>query len=252
MKLRLRGAAVGLFVVQRLFAQGLLVQGAPSTPQRAQLAVVATLKKNLDAKKLTIGDRVTAQVIQDVVMDGKLVVPRQSKIVGHVVDVQAFTKGEAQARLALVFDLVQLKKGGTLNFRGVLAAVSPPLFDPFAEAALSSPSPYGSGANGPANKAMISAAQITNPTYSSDQQSSGAIALKNQHGGVDHNDKTRAPGAGRLAALDVASRGVLGIPGLYLVNAGSVPTLVSVGKNLEIESGSQIVIALEFPAPANK
>src|SRR5215472_8936030 len=121
MKLRLRGAAVGLFIVQRLFAQGLLVQGAPSTPQHAQLAVIATLKKNLDAKNLKIGDRVTAQVIQDVVMDGKLVVPRQSKIVGHVVDVQAFTKGEAHARLALVFDLVQLKRGGTLSFRGVIA-----------------------------------------------------------------------------------------------------------------------------------
>lgn len=236
-----------------MFAQGSVVQGAPSTPQHTgQLAVVATLNKNLDAKKAKAGDKVTARIIQDLIISGKLVIPRQSKLVGHVVDVRALTKNEAQSRLTLVFDIVQLKKGSVLSLRGVLQALSPPLYDQLIEAALSSPSPYGSGGNGPANRAMISAAQITNPPYTSDQsQSSGARALKNEQRGMENSNKTRAPGAAPRVALDVSSRGVFGIPGLYLLNTGSLPSLVAFGRNLDIESGSQLVVGLESLSAKN-
>src|SRR5260370_2344367 len=47
------------------------------------------LTKSLDARKAKAGDQVTAMVTQDVKSDGKVVVRKGSKLIGHVTEAKA-------------------------------------------------------------------------------------------------------------------------------------------------------------------
>jgi cytoskeletal protein RodZ len=57
----------------------------------------ATLANSLDAKKNKAGDRVEARTAQDVKQDGKVVLKKGTRLVGHVTEAQARTKDQAQS-----------------------------------------------------------------------------------------------------------------------------------------------------------
>src|ERR1700682_4208742 len=69
------------------------------------------LTKSLDTKKAKVGDEVTARVTQDVKSDGKVVVPKGSKLIGHVTEAKARTNESSESRLGMAFDRAVLKDG---------------------------------------------------------------------------------------------------------------------------------------------
>src|SRR5712672_3088482 len=71
----------------------------------------AELTKTVDAKKAKVGDPVTAVLVADVLSHGKIVARHDSKLVGHVTEVQLHTKEMPESRLGIVFDTVILKSG---------------------------------------------------------------------------------------------------------------------------------------------
>src|SRR5438270_1246499 len=64
----------------------------------------ATLANSLDVKKNKPGDRVEARTTQDVKQDGKVVLKKGTRLVGHVTEAQARSKEQAQSQLGIVFD----------------------------------------------------------------------------------------------------------------------------------------------------
>jgi len=98
--------------------------GAPATLDDGSL-LYAELSKTIDAKKAKAGDPVSAVLIADVLSHGKIVVRRESKLVGHVTEAQPHSKDTPESRLGIVFDKVILKGGQEIPFVSVLMALSP-------------------------------------------------------------------------------------------------------------------------------
>jgi hypothetical protein len=90
--------------------------------------ILAEFSQSLNAKKLKPGDAIKAQVSQDVVAHGKIVIPADSILVGHVTEVKAGEKENHPSRLGIVFDKVLLKHHVELALRGVIHALAPPAF----------------------------------------------------------------------------------------------------------------------------
>src|SRR5215813_8313349 len=87
----------------------------------------AELIKPLDAKKAKPGDEVSAKVTQDVKSDGKVVIHKGTRLVGHVTEAQARTKEQANSTLGIAFDKAVLKGGEEVSFNSVIQAIAPPM-----------------------------------------------------------------------------------------------------------------------------
>ena len=81
----------------------------------------------LKAKKLKVGDKVKAEVSQDVVSHGKVIIPVETKLVGHVTEVSARDSTHPESRLGIVFDRILLKHFHDIDFEAVVQAVSQPV-----------------------------------------------------------------------------------------------------------------------------
>ena len=73
--------------------------------------IPAVLSKSLDSKKNKEGDEVTAKTTADVLSQGQIIIPRNSKLIGHVTQARAKAKGESDSALGIAFDRAILKDG---------------------------------------------------------------------------------------------------------------------------------------------
>jgi hypothetical protein len=64
----------------------------------------ATLATSLDAKRSKPGDEVEARAANDVKQDGKVVLKRGTRLIGHVTQAQARVGGQTQSQLGIAFD----------------------------------------------------------------------------------------------------------------------------------------------------
>ena len=89
--------------------------------------MLVELSKGLKAKKLKVGDKVKAEVSQDVVSRGKVIIPVETKLVGHVTEVNPRDSAHPESRLGIVFDRILLKHFHDIDFEAVVQAVSQPV-----------------------------------------------------------------------------------------------------------------------------
>jgi hypothetical protein len=62
---------------------------------------------------------------------------------------------------------------------------------------------------------------------------------------LESADKPGQSGTDRHGALTVSSKGVFGLPGLFLSNGTPTPAIVAAGHDVELKSGTQIVLRLD-------
>src|SRR5712671_4706505 len=86
-------------------------QAASASRLQSGSTVQAELSKPVDVRKNKPGDEVIAKTTQDVKSDGRVVLPKGSKIVGRVTQAQARTKGQEESQLGMAFDHAVLKDG---------------------------------------------------------------------------------------------------------------------------------------------
>jgi hypothetical protein len=129
-------------------------------------------------------------------------------VVGHVTQATARSKGDPTASLGIAFDKIQVPGGKDMMIKGTLQAVGP------------------------------------NPNESGPE--TGAAGGNSLHAG---NGSTAAagtglglqPGQGGGKMIDPHATGVVGIKNLQLENS----VLTSTGKEVKLDSGSQMVIKIE-------
>src|SRR5713101_9725794 len=92
-------------------ANGAATSAEQSGSLAAGTAVNAELNQSVDSKKAKEGDAVTAHTTESVKSDGKVVIPKGTKLVGHVTRATARAKGDADSALAVQFDRAILKNG---------------------------------------------------------------------------------------------------------------------------------------------
>ncbi|MGH8178218.1 MAG: hypothetical protein ACREV5_18330, partial [Steroidobacter sp.] len=89
-----------------------------------------TLNKPIDARKAKVGDEVTATVSKNIESDGRVVVNKGAKLVGHVAAARPLSraKGSADAKgqseLAIVFDRAVLKNGREVPLDATVQALA--------------------------------------------------------------------------------------------------------------------------------
>src|SRR5580692_7829305 len=76
----------------------------------------ASLATSLDAKRSKVGDEVEVRTEEDVKQDGKVVLKKGARLVGHVTQAQARANGQSQSQLGIAFDHAVLKNGQEIPF----------------------------------------------------------------------------------------------------------------------------------------
>jgi len=83
-----------------------------------------TLNTSLDSKKAKSGDNVNARTTEAVKSDGKMVLPKGTRLVGHVIQASARAKGDSESALAITFDRAILKNDQEVPLNVAIQAIA--------------------------------------------------------------------------------------------------------------------------------
>jgi hypothetical protein len=212
--------------------------GAPKRIAPGSVLPVS-LTKTIDAKKAKTGDEVVAKVTQDMkTTSGEVLVPKDTKVVGHVTEAQARSKEQKESQVGIAFDRAVMKDGGEMQMPMSIQAIIGPQNQNNQDNAGggngsgSAPAP-GSGGNSGTGRASGMAGSAPAPTTS---PSSGA---GNSPTDAQEGTNARPP-------ITAQTQGVVGISDLKLTNSapsaneGSVVS--SEKNNVKLESGTLMLL----------
>jgi hypothetical protein len=223
-------------------------------------AMNATLSQPVDAKKNKPGDQVSARTTEATKSEGKVVIPKGSKLIGHVTECKQRSKEEKESALGIVFDKAILKNGEEIplnvTIRALAAAQS--------AAATSAGGDDLSAGGGAMGSARASGGDTLGGVRSTAGAATGAVTNTAANaGGVASgalNSTVNAAGAtrGAIGGLNTAgqltsnSQGVFGLEGLNLNAAASNSTqgslITSTSKNVHLDSGTQLLLVSQAQA----
>ena len=139
---------------------------------------IVELTKSVDSKKLKDGDEVDAKLLSDVHSSDNTTFSRGTKVVGHVTQSKARSKGDPDSSLAISFDKIS-RASGEAPIKSVIQAVAP--------------SPNAGVTTGGVDYGDMKAATAAPPPPSSSsrstplltEESSGVLGIKNLELGSD-------------------------------------------------------------------
>ena len=107
-------------------AQTTVPRFAPGT------VIPVELTKSIDAKKAKTGDGVEARVTQDLrAGNGQVIVPKDTKVTGHVTEAQTRNKEQKESQVGIVFDRAVMKNGSDLAMpMSIQAIIGPAVLNP--------------------------------------------------------------------------------------------------------------------------
>lgn len=198
------------------------------------------LTKTVDAKKAKSGDQVLAKVTMDMkTQTGDVLVPKDTKVFGHVTEAQPRSKEQKESQLAIAFDHAVTKDGKDMQMPMSIQAVIGQQQNQAdqsggapAEGGSSAPSagsaPSGGGGRSGGGMSGSSGAATTPPPSGTPSAGSGEPA---------NAGNSRPP-------INAQTQGVIGISNLTLSSAngsqGSVMT--SEKNNVKLESGTMLLL----------
>src|SRR5579864_6955461 len=193
------------------------------------------LSKTVDAKKAKTGDEVVATVTQDMKTNsGDVLVPKDTKVIGHVTEVQARNKEQKQSELGIAFDHAVVKGDQMQLPMSIQAVIAPTSNYSGAAAPDAPPSPAGGGSASSPMAGSRARSSGASPSPSSQQNyPPGAASESSPQGGA------RAPITGN-------TQGVIGMSDVTLEsgsqNAQVGSLLTSEKNNVKIEKGTMMLL----------
>jgi hypothetical protein len=127
------GSLILIMLVASLMCFG---QSDTTTPAAAATKAVGhgafpvKLPKSLDSSKLKEGDAVEVETVGGFKLPDGTLVPKGSKLAGHVLASRARSKGDADSQLTIAFDKLSVANGKQLSVKGTVQAVFPPYEEP--------------------------------------------------------------------------------------------------------------------------
>ncbi|HWT64651.1 MAG TPA: hypothetical protein VN151_00950 [Terracidiphilus sp.] len=248
-------------------AQGAQVNAATAAGadanSSAQLQPVnAELVGKLDSKSAKVGDTVVAKTTSKVrTADGSML-PKGSRLVGHITSVQAHGAGHADSSLGLVFNRAELKDGQSFAIHSVLESVAPPVSMAAASSSeddVAMSAPMGAtaargggrtgggllgGGAGLASSATAATATTVNSAAEGAARTTGSLA-QNTTEDVAAGARATAATTGQMATHTTA------IPGVMLAGdatGAASGTLTATNRNVSLSSGTQLVLGLAATA----
>jgi hypothetical protein len=216
--------------------------------------VTGELVSKLDSKSAKQGDSVVVKTSEDLKFPGGAEIPKGSKLMGHVTNVQARGEGKENSQIAIQFDRAEVKGGQDMAIESVIQSLSP--------AAGSSgttdngvPGNYGT----PASPSTPSGATSSVPSMNGSSSGSSGTSRPNmasnttaQPGTTDQNTNTGMPAPGSIVARNgnVAIR-TTAIPGVLLANdinglpfTNASGMLLGARRDIHLDGGTQMVVAI--------
>ncbi|HUX27740.1 MAG TPA: hypothetical protein VMV39_03095 [Terracidiphilus sp.] len=99
--------------------------GAAQTRPVELRPVTGELQGKLDSKTARPGDRVVLKTEQRMKTADGVFIPKGSRLIGHVTEVQAHGSGHAASQVGIVFDRAQLKGGQSFAIHSMIESVQP-------------------------------------------------------------------------------------------------------------------------------
>jgi hypothetical protein len=119
-----QSSSTGQPVASTPASAGTAPAGSTVAPGSVLLVKLAT---SINAKKAKKGDEVVAKVTQDIRnATGTVIVPKDTKVVGHVTEVQVRSKDQKESELAIAFDRAVLKNGQGMQMPMLIQAIIAP------------------------------------------------------------------------------------------------------------------------------
>ena len=213
-----------------------------TTPFQSGSIIYAELAKSVDSKKVKVGDEVQARTTQAALSQGRVVIPKGAKIIGHVTQVSQ-RSGDQKPQLAFNFDHALLKDGTQVPLSvsvqalgGGTSAVSG--YDPSA--------PNIGGSRGPMSAGMPGrSASEAGPSYGAPGGNTGGMGSTSAGAGATPSTEgVSTTDSGPAAVhLNAGSKGVVGLPGLTMSSSTPQGTIVtSDKKNVKLDSGIELVL----------
>jgi hypothetical protein len=197
--------------------------------------IPAELSKSVDAKKSKPNDKIEAKISVDILLHGQIVVPRNTKIIGHVTEAKAHSRESPDSMVGIAFDRIVMKDGREFPLQAAVQAIGRPLQsaalggnEPLTE----TPTGLPSGAQGPRGS-MGGAPTSTSPTSYPSGNTSRAPSDSN------------APQVSTVSPLGPTSQGVVGIKGLALNGSGQGSVVSSNTDNVHLDSGTQLILRVQ-------
>jgi hypothetical protein len=230
---------------------------------RYLIPVATELTSKLDSRSAAVGQQVTAKTTQAASLADGRVLPKGTKLVGHVARVQAQTSNQPYAMLAITFDQAELKGGQSVALRSVIGTVTPPVRLPESDSPMmDAAGPIGAGGGANASAGGLGSASTRGGVGVSGSLPPGPVrsvgptagtTLGRVGSGVDPVAGSVAdiPGGvvGKAGETVSAAPRATGLPGVMLSNsaaesAGASGTLTAAGRNIQLESGTQITMGV--------
>ncbi len=186
---------------------------APASSAKGHGVMPVDLTKSLDSKKLKEGDAVTARIAADLRMKDGTDIPRGSKVTGHVTEAKSRSKGDSQSALGIIFDKISLPDGKEMAIKGEIQAVAP---NP--------------------NSGTADSGGVNYPGMMPGHEGSGAGTTAPAAPSAPASQQSGRP------LLNAQSKGVIGMHNLEL---GENSVLVSSGKNVSLDNGTQMMLQVE-------
>ncbi len=218
-----------MIVLSLLLLTLTFAQAAPPANQPAKFSpgsmLPVELSKTVDAKKARQGDPVIGKIPYDLSANGKVVVPQDAKVIGHVAEVKPSSHDNKDSMLGIVFDKVSLKDGSEIPLMAEIQAVGAPVS--------TTPAGYESAGTPPPQ---------SNPTGTNQTSQMGA-PTSNNNAPVGQQQDPGVPQAPSNTALTGTSQGVVGLHG-YSLSQGTMQDSVisSQEHNVKLETGTQILL----------
>jgi hypothetical protein len=219
----------------------------------------AELLTALDARKSKPGDRVVAKTTEDVKQDGKVVLRKGSRLIGHVTQAQAKGEGSAESSLGIVFEQADLRHGQEVPIRVLIQALAAAQTASSAglnnDEIMGSAGGMGSGAaagSGREAGGLVGGAGSTvNGTLGSTGNAAGNLG-RTTGAAAGAAGSTASSATGNVGGLNAAgqltstSTGAFGLQGLHLnsdlSNATQGSVVTSPTRNIHLASGTQLLL----------
>ena len=215
-------------------------QGQPaSIPRIAPGSVIPVqLTKTIDAKKAKPGDQIVAKVTMDLKTNsGEVLVPKDTKVLGHVTEAQARNKEQKESQVGIAFDRAILKDGEMTLPMSIQAVIAPPSNNANNSGAPEQGAPATGGST------------ATSPMGGGRSGSMGSAGQTPPSGTAPNavpTEGTNAPQEGSARPpITGNTQGIVGISNLKLEPAPSAAqgsVLSSEKNNVKVESGTMLLL----------
>lgn len=236
--------------------------GQSSVSLSSGTSVNATLSQPVDARKNRPGDQVTARTTEVVKSEGRVVIPRGSKLIGHVTQCKARSKEEKESALGILFDKAILKNGQQIPLNVTIQALAAAQSVASASAGAddlaagagagamgTARGSGGGGLGGVRSTAGAATGAVANTAANAGGIAGGAVGSTVNAAGATRGSLGGLNAAGQLTSN---SQGVFGLNGVNLSSAVASNTqgslITSTSKNVHLDSGTQLLLVVQGQA----